>query len=132
VGGIFTFTLSFNTAQTQTEQLQVRVIDPNPASAHLAILTDSIEGGAVYSPAVDAVVAQLKGHGLIVAHAGVNRLVLCYVLGMPLPNLFRLRQDYGALNIIDYGGNPSQVLGVNILPGDLGAIKNKSILRYVS
>ncbi len=83
-------------------------------------------------PAVEAVVAQLKGHGLIVAHAGVNRLVLCHVLGMPVSNLFRLRQDYGALNIIDYGRNPSQVLGVNILPGDLGVSKNKSILRYAS
>jgi probable phosphoglycerate mutase len=83
-------------------------------------------------PAVEAVVAQLKGHGLIVAHAGVNRLVLCHVLGMPMSNLFRLRQDYGALNIIDYGRNPSQVLGVNILPGDLGNSKNKSILRYAS
>lgn len=43
-------------------------------------------------------------HGdiLIVAHAGVNRLLLCHVLGLPLTNIFRLYQDYGCLNIIHH------------------------------
>jgi probable phosphoglycerate mutase len=37
---------------------------------------------------------------LIVGHAGVNRLLLCHLLGMPPANLFRLGQDPGCLNII--------------------------------
>ncbi|MHB8072703.1 alpha-ribazole phosphatase [Desulfosporosinus fructosivorans] len=43
-------------------------------------------------------------HGdiLVVAHAGVNRLLLCHVLGLPLANIFRLYQDYGCLNIIHH------------------------------
>jgi probable phosphoglycerate mutase len=69
-------------------------------------------------PAFEAVSAQLKGHGLIVAHAGVNRVILCHLLGMPLSNLFRLGQDYGALNIIDYGINTSRVLAINLQSGD--------------
>ncbi len=40
------------------------------------------------------------GNILIVGHAGINRLLLCYMLGMPIANLFRISQDYGCLNII--------------------------------
>ena len=42
----------------------------------------------------------------IVAHGGVNRALLCRVLGMPLENLFRLGQDYACVNIlrVDEGG----------------------------
>jgi len=39
---------------------------------------------------------------LIVAHAGINRVILCEALGLPLNHLFRLEQNYGCLNIIDY------------------------------
>jgi broad specificity phosphatase PhoE len=35
-------------------------------------------------------------------HGGVNRVILADVLEMPSLNLFRIEQDYGALNIIDY------------------------------
>ncbi len=37
----------------------------------------------------------------IVAHGGVNRTILCHLLGMPLEGLFRLEQDYGCINILD-------------------------------
>jgi len=37
---------------------------------------------------------------LIVAHAGVNRVILCHVLGIPLQNIFRLDQSYGCFNVI--------------------------------
>ncbi len=38
----------------------------------------------------------------VVAHGGVNRTILCHILGMPLENFFRIEQDYGAVNIIEY------------------------------
>lgn len=38
---------------------------------------------------------------LIVTHAGVIRVLLCRILGMPLENLFSIGQAHGALNIID-------------------------------
>jgi alpha-ribazole phosphatase len=41
-------------------------------------------------------------HILIVAHGGVNRIILCDALGMDINNLFNIQQDYGCLNIIDY------------------------------
>ncbi|MDR3566434.1 MAG: histidine phosphatase family protein [Syntrophobacteraceae bacterium] len=40
------------------------------------------------------------GDILIVAHAGVNRLLLCHVLGKPLSELFDIEQDYCCLNRI--------------------------------
>lgn len=39
---------------------------------------------------------------LMVAHGGVNRVILCDALGMDRANLFNIQQDYACLNIIDY------------------------------
>jgi alpha-ribazole phosphatase len=39
---------------------------------------------------------------LVVAHAGINRVILSEALGLPLDHLFRLDQHYGCLNIVDY------------------------------
>ena len=39
---------------------------------------------------------------LLLAHGGVNRLILCNALGMDIASLFNIQQDYGCLNIIDF------------------------------
>lgn len=44
----------------------------------------------------------LNSQIVIVAHGAVNRVILCNALGLDLNNLFRIQQDYGCLNIIDY------------------------------
>lgn len=38
----------------------------------------------------------------IVAHGGINSLIICWVLGLDLSNVFRFRQDFGALNVIEF------------------------------
>lgn len=38
----------------------------------------------------------------VVAHGGVNRIILCHILGMPLEHIFRIEQDFTALNIIEF------------------------------
>jgi alpha-ribazole phosphatase len=38
----------------------------------------------------------------IVAHGGVNRIILCHIMGIPLENIFRIEQDYGAVNIVEF------------------------------
>ena len=44
-----------------------------------------------------------SGHDIaLVVHGGVNRVILCNALGLDLRNMFRINQDYGCLNIIDY------------------------------
>jgi broad specificity phosphatase PhoE len=53
---------------------------------------------------------------LMVTHAGVIRVILCRLLGMPLENLFRIGLDYGALSIVDFGPEEYRVRAVNIPP----------------
>jgi len=38
----------------------------------------------------------------IVAHGGVNRIILCHIMGTPLENIFRIEQDFAAVNIIEF------------------------------
>ncbi|AOY76460.1 alpha-ribazole phosphatase [Clostridium formicaceticum] len=47
----------------------------------------------------------MQGNILIVAHAGVNRIILCNLLNACLKNLFKIKQDYGCLNEIIVGKN---------------------------
>jgi alpha-ribazole phosphatase len=50
---------------------------------------------------------------LVVAHAGVNRLVLAEALGLPLEQLFRLDQRPAAINVVDYFDQTTVVRLVN-------------------
>jgi alpha-ribazole phosphatase len=59
------------------------------------------------------------GNILIVSHAGVNRVILCYLLEMPLSNLFRLGQDFACLNIISYEKDSVQIRAINLHPDNL-------------
>jgi probable phosphoglycerate mutase len=68
-------------------------------------------------PVFDQIVQGLEGDILIVAHAGVNRVIICQVLGMDLANLFRLGQDYGSLNLLEYNKDEWRVVAMNI-PAD--------------
>ncbi len=38
----------------------------------------------------------------IVAHGGVNRIILCHIMGIPLENIFRIEQNFAAINIIEF------------------------------
>jgi alpha-ribazole phosphatase len=52
--------------------------------------------------ALDGIMGKHSGGSVaLVAHGGVNRVIMCHFLGVPLENMFRIEQDYGALNIID-------------------------------
>lgn len=42
------------------------------------------------------------GSVAVVAHGGVNRIILCYLMGIPLENIFRIEQDFAAINIIEF------------------------------
>ena len=50
--------------------------------------------------AFSEIVGNTEGNLLIVGHAGINRLLLCHILGMPIENLFRISQDYGCINML--------------------------------
>lgn len=65
-------------------------------------------------PLFEDLVRQEQGPVLIVGHAGVNRVILCHLLGMPLENLFRLGQDYGCCNLLRWGEGCCTVRAVNL------------------
>jgi len=71
-------------------------------------------------PVFEYIAENSSGSVVIVGHAGVNRMVLCYLLGMPIDNLFSIQQDYGALNLIDNSRKELQVAAVNIGPYKFG------------
>ena len=54
-------------------------------------------------PAFERIRAEEAGKDIvIVAHGGVNRVILSHVLGLDLSRVFNIQQDYGCLNIVDY------------------------------
>jgi alpha-ribazole phosphatase/probable phosphoglycerate mutase len=55
----------------------------------------------------------------LVAHGGVNRAILCHALGLDLKYVFRIEQDYGALNIIDF--YPDGMAVVKVMNAELQA-----------
>lgn len=67
-------------------------------------------------PVFQEIVRAARGNVLIVGHAGVNRVILCHVLDLPVSHLFRMAQDYGCLNIIEKKAGFLQVTAINWRP----------------
>ncbi|GAB4410902.1 MAG: histidine phosphatase family protein [Thermodesulfovibrionales bacterium] len=49
-----------------------------------------------------SLLSELQTNIVIVAHGGVNRVILCHIMGIPLENIFRIEQDNSAINIIEF------------------------------
>ena len=67
-------------------------------------------------PVFHGLSAAPPGNILIVAHAGVNRMILCALLNKPLEDLFTVPQAYGCLNIIANEGKELRVQEINLIP----------------
>ncbi len=108
-----------------------------PEEAHFTfrnLATSKVKGGESLReltervmPAINGIIANHRGEAVCtVAHGGVNRVILCDAMGLPIENFFRIEQDYGCLNIIDYfddgvkvvkllNGGPNQEMSVTEL-----------------
>ncbi len=53
---------------------------------------------------------------LVVAHAGVNRVILCGIMGLPLSRLFTLAQDHACLNLLEAHPSGPRVTALNLAP----------------
>ena len=54
-------------------------------------------------PVIKQIISAHEGEEIvIVAHGGVNRVILLDAIGAPLERLFHIEQDYGCHNIIDF------------------------------
>jgi broad specificity phosphatase PhoE len=49
----------------------------------------------------------------VVAHGGVNRIILCALLRIPLEHLFTIEQDYAALNVLEFSAGIPRVRSIN-------------------
>lgn len=66
-------------------------------------------------PVFQKIAAEALGNVLIVAHAGVNRIILCHVLKRPIRELFSIPQGYAALNMIEYERGKLDIKSMNII-----------------
>jgi len=113
---------------TKEEALELYPEDRGFSFQNLA--TDNIEGGETLRDLSKRVLPELSmliekhiGEAIcLVAHGGVNRVILCHELGIRLEKFFSIEQDYGCLNIVDYfsdgvgivkllNGGPNQEMG---------------------
>ncbi len=53
----------------------------------------------------------------VVGHGGVNRAILAAILDMPLDSMFKLRQDFGCVNVVDLGNQFPMLRLLNASPG---------------
>jgi alpha-ribazole phosphatase len=54
-------------------------------------------------PVVEAIISRHDGEAVaIVGHGGINRIIICELLGIPLEHMFRIEQDNAAVNIIKF------------------------------
>ena len=62
-------------------------------------------------PAIAGIVARHRGEEvLVVAHGGVNRVILMDAIGAPTTSMFSIEQRYCCLNIIDYYADGNSVV----------------------
>jgi alpha-ribazole phosphatase len=76
--------------------------------------------GDLYIRAVPALRQLIERHPgqrvAVIGHGGTNRVILADALGLPLRNIFRLAQDYGAWNLIEYRDDGAVVHVLNQRP----------------
>jgi alpha-ribazole phosphatase len=54
-------------------------------------------------PVYEEIIARHPGESIAIAgHGGVNRIILCHILGIPLEHIFRVEQDNASVNIINF------------------------------
>lgn len=63
--------------------------------------------------ALEKILAREKGTIVIISHAGVNRIIICSLLKLPLSYLWQIKQDIGAINIIEIYKNMNIISLIN-------------------
>ncbi len=64
--------------------------------------------------AIEEILKRYKEYQIIItAHGGINRVILCNLLNIPLENIFRIEQDFTCVNIIEFYENYPVVKLIN-------------------
>lgn len=98
---------------------ELQEVYPDDWQARLENLVNfRVPGGESLQDAADRIRPTLRkilvdhagGEVVIVAHGGVNRIILLDAMDAPLKQVFSVEQDYGCLNIIDFFGDGKSVV----------------------
>ena len=83
--------------------------------------------------AVAEMLERTTGNILIIGHAGVNRIIICHILNIPWESLFKIKQDYGCLNVLlpEAVGPKVIVLNSKVLSKDIGGVGNMGKSRQI-
>jgi len=100
---------------------QIRKKYPKLAQKYLSNpLNEKIPGGESllkFKNRVNKVLKEIlsreNGIVVIVAHAGVNRIIFCNLLKLPLSYFWQIKQDIGAINIIEIYKNMNIISLIN-------------------
>lgn len=72
------------------------------------------QGLARAQAALTYVFQHTAGDSVMVAHSGINRLLLCALLGKPLRAKKQIPQDYAAVNVLEYTNGAWTVKEINL------------------
>ena len=67
-------------------------------------------------PAMHRLLEAATGNVLMVGHAGVNRVILSSLLGIPIQNIMSIGQDYGCVNLIEFRDSDVRLRLLNYSP----------------
>lgn len=63
--------------------------------------------------ALEEILARERGTVVIVSHAGVNRISICSLLNLPISCFWQIKQDIGAINIVEIYQNTNIISLIN-------------------
>jgi len=102
--------LSFGTWEGMSVSEVERIYPGQMKERMKSVAIFQADGGETYPqlqarviPKFEEIVARHPNDQIaMVCHGGVNRVILGHLLGIPIDKIFRVHQDYAALNVIQY------------------------------
>ena len=71
-------------------------------------------------PVIEELASRHAGETIAaVCHGGVNRIILCHLLGIPWEKIYRIKQGFAALNVVAFYPDNAVVELVNATPGQV-------------
>lgn len=104
--------MTFNQIQKKHSKLAKKYLS-NP-------LNTKIPGGESFlkfrhrvNKTLKEILAREKGTIVIISHAGVNRIIICTLLKLPLSYFWQIKQDIGAVNVLEIYKNMNIISLIN-------------------
>jgi len=107
--------MTFNQIQRKYPQLAKKYLS-HPLKTKIPDGESFLKFRSRVNKALKEILAREKGKVVIISHAGVNRIIICSLLKLPLPCFWQIKQDIGAINIIEIHKKANIVSLINHIP----------------